>query len=77
VLFEVDPAKGELARIVVSDPGGIQVEFRFSNWEFDPPLDGKMFRFEPPKGVAIVDGDFASAPLVPADEKEVSHPKDR
>jgi outer membrane lipoprotein carrier protein len=77
VLFEVDPAKGELARIVVSDPGGIQVEFRFSNWEFDPPLDGKMFRFEPPKGVAIVDGDFASAPLAPADEKEVSHPKDR
>jgi outer membrane lipoprotein carrier protein len=59
VLFEVDPANGELARIIVSDPGGVQVEFRFSNWRFDPRLDGKMFRFEPPKGVAIVDGDFA------------------
>jgi outer membrane lipoprotein carrier protein len=70
VLFEVDPASGELARIIVSDPGGVQVEFRFSNWEFDPRLDGQMFRFEPPKGVAIVDGDFAIAPLAPADGKK-------
>jgi uncharacterized protein DUF2092 len=60
VLLEVNPANGELARIIVSDPGGVQVEFRFSNWQFDPRLDGKMFRFAPPKGVAIVDGDFAA-----------------
>ena len=60
VLLEANPANGELARIIVSDPGGVQVEFRFSNWQFDPRLDGKMFRFAPPKGVAIVDGDFAA-----------------
>lgn len=59
VLFEVNPANGELARILVSDPGGVQVEFQFSHWQFDPHLDSKLFRFEPAKGVAIVDGDLA------------------
>lgn len=60
VLFEVEPASGELSGIIVSDPGGVQVEFRFSDWQFDPRLDGKLFRFEPPQGVAIVNGDFAA-----------------
>jgi len=69
VLLEVDPASGELGRILVSDPGGVQVEFRFSNWEFNPHLDPRMFRFEPPKGVAIVEGDFGSAPLALAEKK--------
>ena len=59
VLFEVNPANGELARILVSDPGGVQVEFQFSHWQFDPHLDSKLFCFEPAKGVAIVDGDLA------------------
>jgi outer membrane lipoprotein carrier protein len=68
VLFEVNPVNGELARILVTDPGGVQVEFQFTNWQFDPPLDSKLFRFEPPKGVAIVDGDLAASgsPLVPS-----------
>jgi len=59
VLFEVNATNGELARILILDPGGVEVEFRFANWRFDPPLDPKIFRFEPPKGVAIVDGDPA------------------
>jgi outer membrane lipoprotein carrier protein len=58
VLFELDRDTGELARILVSDPGGVGVEFRFANWEFDPPLGADTFRFLPPKGVAIVDGDL-------------------
>ena len=58
VLFEVNPVNGELARIIVMDHGGIQVEFRFSNWQFDPRLDRRMFEFLPPKGVAIVNGDL-------------------
>jgi len=66
VLFEVNPANGELARILVSDPGGVQVEFQFSDWQFDPHLDAKLFRFEPPKGVAIVDGDLAASGPSPA-----------
>lgn len=60
VLFEVNPGNGELSRIVVSDPGGVRVEFQFSGWRFDPHLDAKIFRFEPPKGVAIVDGELAA-----------------
>jgi len=61
VLFEVNPVNGELARILVTDPGGVQVEFQFTNWQFDPRLDSKLFRFEPPQGVAIVDGDLAAS----------------
>ena len=60
-LFEVNRESGELVRIVVVDPGGVQVEFRFSNWQFDPSLQASKFRFEPSKGVAIVDGDFAAS----------------
>ena len=59
VLFEVNPGSGELSRIVVSDPGGIRVEFQFSAWRFDPHLDARIFRFDPPTGVAIVDGELA------------------
>ena len=65
VLFEVNPRNGELARILVTDAGGVQIEFQFTDWRFDPQLDSKLFRFEPPKGVAIVDGDLAASSLVP------------
>ena len=60
VLFEVNRETGELARILVTDPGGVQVEFRFANWKFDPRIDETWFRFNPPRGVAIVDGDLAA-----------------
>ena len=64
VLFEVNRDTGELSRILVADPGGVQVEFRFANWKFDPRIDAALFRFAPPRGVAIVDGDFAvSSPV--------------
>ena len=60
VSFELNGATGELLRIVMFDPGGVQIEFRFADWQFDPRLDGSKFRFEPPVGVAIVDGDMAA-----------------
>ena len=60
VSFELNGATGELLRIVVFDPGGVQIEFRFADWQFDPHLDGGKFRFEPPLGVAIVDGVMAA-----------------
>jgi outer membrane lipoprotein carrier protein len=59
-LFELDPRSGALLRILVVDSGGVQVEFRFSNWQFDPPLQPSKFIFQPPKGVAIVEGDLAA-----------------
>jgi outer membrane lipoprotein carrier protein len=60
-LFEVNRQSGELVRIVVVDSCGVQVEFRFSNWQFDPLLQASKFRFEPSKGIVIVDGDFAAS----------------
>jgi len=60
-LFELNPANGELLRVVVADPGGVLVEFRFANWEFNPPVEDAKFRFQAPRGVAIVDGDLAAS----------------
>src|SRR5712671_1377510 len=58
IFFEVVRQTGELARIIVRQAGGIQVEFRFENWRFDPPIPEAMFHFEPPPGVAIVNGEL-------------------
>jgi len=55
VLLEVDKSSGELARIEIRQPGGLELEYRFGNWQEDPPLPDAMFRFQVPPGVAIVD----------------------
>ena len=59
VFFEVARDSGELARLIVRQAGGVEVEFRFENWRFDPSLPDTLFRFEPPAGVAIVNGELA------------------
>jgi outer membrane lipoprotein carrier protein len=56
VLLEVDASTGELARIQIRQPGGIELEYRFGNWQTGIPLPDEMFRFQVPAGVAIVDG---------------------
>ncbi len=48
--------KGDLARVLVQSPGSVLTEFRFKDWEFNPPLAESLFRFVPPPGVVIVDG---------------------
>ncbi len=58
VFFEVARDSGELVRLIVRQAGGIEVEFRFENWRFDPALPDTMFRFQPPTGVAIVNGEL-------------------
>jgi outer membrane lipoprotein carrier protein len=58
IFFEVASDSGELARLIVRQAGGVEVEFRFENWRFDPPIPETMFRFEPPAGVAIVNGEL-------------------
>lgn len=63
VLVELDATTGELARIEIRQPGGIELEYRFGNWQTDIPLAGDLFRFQVPAGVAIVDG--ASLPESP------------
>jgi outer membrane lipoprotein carrier protein len=58
VLFEIDRRTGELARLIIRQSAGVEVEFRFENWHLDPPLPESLFKFEPPAGVAIVNGEL-------------------
>jgi outer membrane lipoprotein carrier protein len=64
VLIEVNPATGDLADLRVQQPGGVELEYRFANWQENLPLPESLFQFKPPVGVAIVDG-AGSAPAAP------------
>lgn len=59
--FEVAKATGELVRIVVREPGGVGIEFHFANWQMNPPVAESLFHFQPPPGVAIVNGELPDA----------------
>lgn len=61
VLLEVSP-QNELARIVVPQEAGMQIEFEFKNWMWNPNLAKKLFEFEPPAGTAIVNALLPEAP---------------
>jgi len=61
VYLEVEESSGELVRVLVSDPGGVGIEFRFANWQLHPQLDDSFFRFQVPPGVAIVNGELGAA----------------
>lgn len=54
VLIESDP-DAHLVRLVIRQPGNLQTEFRFGNWEENVPITESRFHFEPPPGVAVVD----------------------
>jgi len=60
VYLEIAPATGDLARVLVREKGGVEVEFKFADWRFDPPIADSFFRFEVPPGVAIVNADSAA-----------------
>ncbi|HWF12856.1 MAG TPA: outer membrane lipoprotein carrier protein LolA [Candidatus Acidoferrales bacterium] len=62
VLLEVDTSSGELARIEIHQPGGIDLEYRFGNWQTDIPLTADLFKFQIPVGVAIVNGASMEGP---------------
>jgi len=59
--LEVAESSGELMRVLVNDSGGVGIEFHFANWQFNPEVDDSLFRFQVPRGVAIVDGDLGAA----------------
>lgn len=61
--FEINAQSGELLGINAIDSGGVQIEFRFADWRFNPPLERSTFQFTTPKGVAIVDGELATQPV--------------
>jgi outer membrane lipoprotein carrier protein len=54
VLFEVDP-ESQLARVLIRQPGRVETEFRFANWEANMDIPEIKFHFQPPPGVAVVD----------------------
>lgn len=60
VFLEVAPATSELTRVVVREKGGVTVEFRFADWQFNPSIPAAFFHFDVPPGVAIVDGESAA-----------------
>lgn len=59
--LEVVESSGELVRVTVNDPGGVGIEFRFANWQFNPKVEDSFFRFQVPRGVAIVNGELGAA----------------
>ena len=61
VRFEVSP-EGELRRIAIHQQAGMELEFSFRTWQWNPALDKSTFAFHPPRGVAIVDGVLSEAP---------------
>jgi outer membrane lipoprotein carrier protein len=63
VFFEVS-SEGELPRIVIQREGAVEIEFSFTRWKWNPPLDKSLFQFTPPRGVAIVNGLLPDAPDV-------------
>ena len=58
VFFEIVKDSGELVRVFVRDPGGVGIEFHFTNWQADPHIDESLFHFHAPPGVAIVNGEL-------------------
>jgi len=58
VFFEIVEKSGELVRVLIRAPGGVGVEFHFTNWQIDPPVDGSLFHFRAPRGVAVVNGEL-------------------
>ena len=62
--LELDPETGELARVLVRQPGGVSLEFHFARWQFNPPLPESLFRFSPAPGTAIVNGELPSGEIL-------------
>ena len=54
VLLESDP-ESHLLRLIIRQPGNLETEFRFANWQENLPIAETMFHFAPPPGVTVVD----------------------
>jgi outer membrane lipoprotein carrier protein len=58
--LEWNPSTGELARVLVRQPSGVSLEFKFAKWQFNLPLPESLFHFSPAPGTAIVNGELPS-----------------
>jgi outer membrane lipoprotein carrier protein len=54
VIIESDP-QAHLVRLIIRQPGKLETEFRFGNWEENLPIPESRFHFDPPPNVTIVD----------------------
>jgi outer membrane lipoprotein-sorting protein len=61
VLFELS-RQGELSRILVQEGAGIQLEFTFKDWQWDPVLPKTLFQFDAAPGMVIVTGPLPDSP---------------
>jgi outer membrane lipoprotein carrier protein len=61
VLFELSPL-AELNRFVIPQEGGIELEFSFAAWRWNPPFDKAIFQFIPPRDAVIVNGLLPDTP---------------
>jgi len=43
--LEIDSTTGILNRVLIKQPGGAAIEFKFANWQFDQPLPESLFHF--------------------------------
>ncbi len=55
IILRVSLVTGDLSDVMIRQAGGIEMEFRFGNWQRDVIVSDAMFRFQPPPGVAIVE----------------------
>ena len=53
MVFEI-AAGGQIRRVVISEPGGTETEFRFAGEQSNIPVAAEKFRFTPPAGTEIV-----------------------
>jgi outer membrane lipoprotein-sorting protein len=61
VILEVKQDTSELVRILVRGSGGVDLEFKFKDWRFDPAVPDSFFQFAVPPGVAIVNGELPAS----------------
>ncbi|NDQ56222.1 MAG: outer membrane lipoprotein carrier protein LolA [Acidipila sp.] len=59
-IIELD-ASYRIARILLHEPGAIETEFRFADWQENARLSDELFRFAAPPGVAIVEAPSAES----------------
>jgi outer membrane lipoprotein carrier protein len=54
VLLETD-LQARLVRVIIREPGNVETEFRFGDWEENIAIPEAKFHFQPPPSVTIVD----------------------
>lgn len=57
IVLEINPATGDLSRVLIREAGDVQIEFRFGEWVRNLEIPAGQFEFHAPPGVAIVEAE--------------------